>query len=204
MMFGRMFFVAMVSILAVQAAPAQSGTQSAPDNPSAAQIINALKPGAAPTAGTVPLPKERPAKPPAVSARQPNPPPPQSAPPQPKAAQVAPSINLSIDFATGSARLQPDSKTVLHQLGTALLSPALASYKFSIIGHTDTVGSPAANLALSKIRAKAVAAYLERKYHVAPDRLQAEGVGESGLLVPTPPQTPNLKNRRVQIVNTGK
>jgi outer membrane protein OmpA-like peptidoglycan-associated protein len=36
---------------------------------------------------------------------------------------------------------------------------------------------------------------------VAPSRLQAVGVGEQGLLVPTPPQTPDERNRRVQIIN---
>ena len=36
-----------------------------------------------------------------------------------------------------------------------------------------------------------------------PARLQPVGMGEDGLLVPTPDQTPEPRNRRVLVVNTG-
>jgi len=49
----------------------------------------------------------------------------------------------------------------------------------------------------------AVASYLETKFGIAANRLQAVGVGEADLLVPTPDQTPELRNRRVHIVNRG-
>jgi len=45
--------------------------------------------------------------------------------------------------------------------------------------------------------------YVTKKYGVDPSRLQAVGMGEDGLLVPTPPQTPEPRNRRVQVINLG-
>jgi len=49
-----------------------------------------------------------------------------------------------------------------------------------------------------------VKSYLESKFGVPDSRLQAVGLGESDLLVPTPPETPNYANRRVQIINLGQ
>jgi OmpA-OmpF porin, OOP family len=115
----------------------------------------------------------------------------------------APSVNLTVDFATGSATLTSQARRTLDQLGKALSSKDLGKYRFRIEGHTDTVGTPGANLALSQQRANAVAQYLESTYGIAPARLQAVGMGEKGLLVPTPPQTPDARNRRVEVINLG-
>jgi outer membrane protein OmpA-like peptidoglycan-associated protein len=121
----------------------------------------------------------------------------------PATATEAPSVSLSVQFATGSADLTPQARDTLDQLGKALSSSDLAQYRFRIEGHTDTVGSADYNKALSQQRADAVAAYLESKFGVKSDRLQAVGMGEQGLVVHTPPNTPNDKNRRVAVVNLG-
>ena len=42
------------------------------------------------------------------------------------------------------------------------------------------------------------------KFDIPATRLQATGVGEADLLVPTGPNVANRANRRVQIINTGK
>lgn len=94
----------------------------------------------------------------------------------------------------------PDDIAALDGLGQALSSAQLAGYHFKIIGHTDTVGDPAVNQALSLRRAAAVKAYLETKYGISDARLEIAGVGENDLLVNTPPDTPNQSNRRVEIV----
>lgn len=114
-----------------------------------------------------------------------------------------PSLDLSIEFASGSANLTPAAISQLDQLGAALTSSTLASDKFGIEGHTDTVGTDAMNLALSRQRATAVAQYLETKFAIPAARLQASGVGKAGLLVPTPDQTAEPRNRRVHITNLG-
>jgi OmpA-OmpF porin, OOP family len=171
----------------------------AQNNPSTEQIMNDLKPtGALQNDSTRGI---RLAPPPATAA-------PSGVAPHVKAAAAkpmaaAPSVSLGVDFATGSAKLTPQAMAMLDSLGRALSSTQLAGYRFRIEGHTDTVGSAAYNQALSQQRAQAVAAYLAAKFNIAASRLEAIGVGEQGLLVPTPPQTPEPRNRRVQVINLG-
>ncbi|MCW8306724.1 OmpA family protein [Acidiphilium sp. PA] len=181
-------------------APAAWGQST---GPSALQIIQALKPSShlsATTRGIVPLQ-------PGSTAPAPKLPGTASAPAAARmssARHTAPSINLNIDFALGSAQLTPQAITELDRLGHALTDPSLASYKFKLVGHTDTTGTPATNLALSNARAKTVDQYLQSKFNIAPTRLAATGVGEKDLLVPTGPNTPERANRRVQVINLGK
>ena len=128
---------------------------------------------------------------------------PAKAPAKAAAAEAGPSVSLTVEFATGSADLTPQARQTLDQLGRALSSPDLAKFRFRIEGHTDTVGSPGYNKALSQRRAEAVATYLEQGFAVASSRLEAVGLGQEGLLVPTPPQTENARNRRVKVINLG-
>ena len=114
-----------------------------------------------------------------------------------------PAVNLTVNFANGSADLTPEAMKTLDELGQALSSKDLADYKFRIEGHTDTVGSANYNQALSERRAKAVVSYIASKYGVNTARLEPVGEGEQGLLVATPPQTPEPRNRRVQVINIG-
>jgi len=115
----------------------------------------------------------------------------------------APSASITVTFASGSAILTPDAERALAPLGRALSSQDLAGYRFRIEGHTDNVGTAGLNQALSEQRAASVREYLIMKFGVAPDRLVAVGLGDTQLLVPTPPQTSNAQNRRVQVVNIG-
>jgi len=117
--------------------------------------------------------------------------------------QAAPSVSLSVNFATNSTELTPDDKQVLDNLGKALNDQQLAAYRFRIEGHTDTVGSRDYNKVLSNRRAGAVVDYLAVNFHVDRSRLQAVGMGKDGLLIPTPDQTPDPRNRRVLVVNVG-
>lgn len=116
---------------------------------------------------------------------------------------AGPSINLTVNFPTGSAELTPAARASLDALGKALASSELANFRFRIEGHTDNVGSKEANLALSQQRAEAVVSYLTSQYNVSPSRLEAVGMGQERPLVETPPQTPEARNRRVQVINLG-
>jgi OmpA-OmpF porin, OOP family len=118
-------------------------------------------------------------------------------------ATAAPAVSLTVQFAPGSADLTPQAMGVLDQLGRALSDQSLASYRFRIEGHTDTVGTREQNKALSDRRAAAVVDYLADKFHVDRSRVQAVGMGKDGLLIPTGDQTPEPRNRRVQVVNLG-
>ena len=178
-------------------------------SPSADQIINSLKPtgplsggtrGIRPVAPHVTAPAPR-ATPATMRAGVPAHPAPR---PVPAPAGVKPaSVSLTVEFRTGSAELTPAAMGTLDQLGKALTSATLSAYRFRIEGHTDTVGSAAANQSLSDQRAAAVAKYLEGKFNVTAKRLETVGMGEQGLMVQTPPQTPEPRNRRVQVINLG-
>jgi outer membrane protein OmpA-like peptidoglycan-associated protein len=93
--------------------------------------------------------------------------------------------------------------SALNELGKALTSNALVGYRFRIEGHTDTVGSKENNRELSERRAAAVVAYIGQKFGIDASRLVPIGLGSDQLLVPTADQTPEARNRRVQIVNIG-
>jgi OmpA-OmpF porin, OOP family len=121
---------------------------------------------------------------------------------QPAAAKD-PAVSMTVQFATGSAELTPQAIQTLTSLGQALSNPTLANYRFRIEGHTDTVGSPAHNQQLSQRRAEAVVDYLATNFHIDRNRVQAIGMGQDGLMIQTPPQTPEARNRRVQVVNIG-
>lgn len=118
-------------------------------------------------------------------------------------AAETPAVSLTVQFATGSAELTPQATHVLDNLGKALNTPSLANYRFRIEGHTDTVGTREYNKVLSERRAEAVVDYLASNFHVDRSRVQAIGMGEDDLLVPTPDQTAEPRNRRVQVVNIG-
>jgi OOP family OmpA-OmpF porin len=184
---------------ALLAATALFGTASAQTNPSAQQIINQLKPSGSLSDTT------RGIKPLAPSGAMASASSSSMAPMTPRPAeQAAPSANLDVDFQSGSAKLTPQAIASLDQLGKALTSSTLAAYNFKIVGHTDTVGDSTTNQTLSEQRAAAVKYYLETKFNVASTRLQSQGVGDSDLLVQTPPNTAEQSNRRVQVINLGK
>jgi len=172
-------------------------------SPSAQQLINQLKPNGAlsdTTRGIKPLAPGDSSAAPATTATPAADNSGMAAP----AATSAPSANLDIDFASGSTTLTPQATAALDQLGKALTSQELASYNFKIVGHTDTVGDAGTNQSLSEQRAAIVKSYLETKFGVSDSRLQSQGVGESDLLVQTPPNTANESNRRVQVINLGQ
>lgn len=201
----RPWFVALAltaPLVAVTPALAQSG-------PSVEQIIRSLTPsGDVTKAGTrgirlSPPAETRPAGSPATPvAAQPGPGA-RSAPPAASAEQRSATINLTVNFATGSAELTPQAVAVLDRLGTALASQALSSYRFRIEGHTDTVGTRDYNLGLSERRAEAVVTYIRDKFGVDAARMEAVGLGANRPLVVTADQQDEPRNRRVQVWNIG-
>jgi outer membrane protein OmpA-like peptidoglycan-associated protein len=115
--------------------------------------------------------------------------------------QLVPSIDLTVNFAFDSSKLDNETLLTLKRLGTALQDPRLAHFTFLIVGHTDSKGSDEYNQKLSEQRANAVRDHLIFFYDVAPERLAAVGYGKQRLLKPEDPE--NASNRRVQIINVG-
>jgi OOP family OmpA-OmpF porin len=171
---------------------AGTATGMAQSSPSPEQIVKSLTPTS--TSGPTRGLRIAPATPQAPSAQAP------SAQAQPIS---APALSLMVPFAFGSAELSPAATHALDNLGKALNDQTLATYRFRIEGHTDTVGTRPYNQQLSERRAVAVVDYIARIFHVDRGRIQSVGMGEDGLLIPTPDQTPEARNRRVQVVNIG-
>lgn len=117
------------------------------------------------------------------------------------AQRTAPSIDLVVAFATNSAELSSEARAALGNLGAALASRELAGNRFRIEGHTDTVGTAEANVALSTRRAEAVAAFLVDGYRLDRADLQTLGLGFSQPAVATAPGVDEPRNRRVRVVN---
>ncbi|HEY4254648.1 MAG TPA: OmpA family protein [Roseomonas sp.] len=117
------------------------------------------------------------------------------------AAEGQAAANITVTFPSGSAVLTSEAERELAPLGRALASAQLQAFRFRIEGHTDTVGSAELNQVLSERRAASVRDFLVRHYGVNPARLEAVGLGQTQLLVPTPDNTPQPRNRRVQVVN---
>jgi outer membrane protein OmpA-like peptidoglycan-associated protein len=74
--------------------------------------------------------------------------------------------------------------------------------QITVTGHTDTVGSDAYNMRLSRRRAESVAAELEKR-GIRSSEIEIVAKGKHDLLVPTGDGVREPQNRRVQIVYAG-
>ncbi|HEX8531942.1 MAG TPA: PA14 domain-containing protein [Cytophagales bacterium] len=100
-------------------------------------------------------------------------------------------------FEQSQYRLLPSSYNQLDKLANTLLKyPQLT---IQVAGHTDNVGDPRLNLALSEHRALVVAHYLQRK-GVAEGRIKARGYGGSRPIAPNNTETERARNRRVEFM----
>jgi len=102
-----------------------------------------------------------------------------------------------IHFETAKATILPDSETVLADVAKMLQQNR--DVKVSIEGHTDNVGSAAANQTLSEKRAQAVVAWLS-SHGIEGSRLQAKGWGASKPVDDNATEDGRAKNRRVELV----
>lgn len=120
---------------------------------------------------------------------------PRAAPaPAPVPAKTTFSSDALFDF--DKSDLKPEGKKNLDELIAKIkgvnLEVAIA------VGHTDSVGTEAYNLALSRRRADAVKAYLVSQ-GIPADRIRAEGKGESQPVASNATDEGRAKNRRVEI-----
>jgi OOP family OmpA-OmpF porin len=102
-----------------------------------------------------------------------------------------------IHFETAKATILPDSETVLAEVAKMLQQNS--DVKVRIEGHTDNVGSAAANQTLSEKRAQAVVAWLS-SHGIESSRLQAKGWGASKPVDDNATEDGRAKNRRVELV----
>jgi len=103
-----------------------------------------------------------------------------------------------VNFATNSAALTSDSKEILDE-GLKAVRDLGAVIGVRVEGHTDSRGSEAYNMALSKKRAQSVVDYLVAQ-GVNSDRLVAVGLGESSPIANNDTKAGQAANRRVDFV----
>ena len=107
-------------------------------------------------------------------------------------------VTQGILFATGKADLQPESRPVLKEIAAALKQHT--DLKVLIEGHTDNVGTPAANLTLSDARAAAVKTALVGDFGSDAARITTKGLGDTKPASPNTTPLGRAQNRRVEIV----
>jgi OOP family OmpA-OmpF porin len=107
------------------------------------------------------------------------------------------SVSLQINFETGKSTIVPESQSIVNQIAEMLQSDG--TLRISIEGHTDNVGTPAANKTLSENRAKAVMNALIAK-GIDKSRLSSKGWGQEKPVADNATDEGKAKNRRVEIV----
>ena len=85
---------------------------------------------------------------------------------------------VSVSFASGSAELSKRAQQIVDKEMVPFIENNGSAY-FELSGNTDSVGSAAANQALSQVRAKAVADYLEKQWDIPRARLRVAGFGST-------------------------
>jgi outer membrane protein OmpA-like peptidoglycan-associated protein len=102
-------------------------------------------------------------------------------------------------FHSGSSALTSQAIPFINSIGDLMkMDPSL---RFQIEGHTDSIGSAARNLELSRNRAISVRDYLINKRSIDSSRLVPVGKGEQEPLEGVSPRDPS--NRRVQFRKMG-
>jgi OmpA-OmpF porin, OOP family len=101
----------------------------------------------------------------------------------------------AVHFATGKAELPSAAYAELQELAQWLRDHP--QRRIEIAGHTDNVGQPAANQALSEQRAKAVFDYLQQQ-GISAQRISYRGYGEAQPVADNARPTGRQLNRRVE------
>ncbi len=107
-------------------------------------------------------------------------------------------VTTGITFNVNSADIRPESYAVLKDIAETLKENA--SVKVKIIGHTDSDGDEAANLALSKKRAESVKEKLVSEFGIDKSHLETDGKGETDPAAENTTPEGKANNRRVEFV----
>ena len=104
-------------------------------------------------------------------------------------------------FAFDKSDLTPEARTVIREVVSLIYGAD--TYSVDIVGHTDTMGSVAYNIALGQRRANAVEEFLLDQ-GVSQQTLFTSSRGEGELAVPTRDQVREARNRRAVITVVGE
>jgi OOP family OmpA-OmpF porin len=105
---------------------------------------------------------------------------------------------LNIEFDTGKSAIKPQYYDEIKKVADFMKeNPQVTAM---IEGHTDTVGSRANNIKLSRVRAASVKSYLISKFGISANRLKSAGYGPDKPVADNKTLDGRQKNRRVQAV----
>ncbi len=104
---------------------------------------------------------------------------------------------FNLYFETGGTQLTAESAAELPKIIEAYR--LRRSTDVTIIGHTDTVGDTQSNYQLGLDRAQQISRAIQAA-GVSPAHVFIESHGENDLLVPTPDNTEEPRNRRVEVI----
>ncbi|MDX1605708.1 MAG: OmpA family protein [Candidatus Competibacterales bacterium] len=99
-------------------------------------------------------------------------------------------------FDFDSAALKPQFMPTLNEIARILNQDPRSTV--TVVGHTDSTGSDSYNMNLSQRRAQSVANYLS-SHGVSPNRLYAQGMGESQPRASNDTPQGRAQNRRVEL-----
>jgi len=106
--------------------------------------------------------------------------------------------NMSVTFRVNSAVLLPEARHQLDEFATKAL--AASGYMIEISGHTDSTGSDAKNMRLSRDRAEAVVEYLTVNHKIPARRfITPMGYGKTDSVADNSTASGRAQNRRVEV-----
>lgn len=106
-------------------------------------------------------------------------------------------ISFLLYYESGGTRLTAESRALIPRVLDAVRQRPAAD--ISVIGHTDTVGDALHNHALGSERARQVAELIRTEGKTQVIKMAIESHGERNLLVPTPDNLDEPRNRRVEV-----
>lgn len=107
-------------------------------------------------------------------------------------------VTRGITFDVNSDKIKPESYGTLKDIAQVLKDNA--TVKVKIIGHTDSDGSAATNLDLSKRRAASVKNSLSKDFDIDASRMLTDGKGASEPASPNTSPEGKANNRRVEFI----
>jgi outer membrane protein OmpA-like peptidoglycan-associated protein len=107
-----------------------------------------------------------------------------------------PPVHFTLYFRFESNELTDESKALVPEILSIVKQRAVP--EVMVVGHTDTMGGPRANIALGLDRGTTVRKLLVEA-GLDPSTVELTSHGERNLLIHTPDETPEPRNRRVEI-----
>ncbi|MEJ2236180.1 MAG: OmpA family protein [Syntrophobacterales bacterium] len=111
-------------------------------------------------------------------------------------------MQLNINFNVNSVTIKSTHLDQLKQM--AELMKTYPDTTVVIEGHTDSRGSATRNLEISQRRAQSIKKYFANALGIAPERITAEGLGDTRPIASNETSEGRRKNRRVLVILYGK